>query len=94
MPDGHGVGITHCGADVLLRPERRVCPGEAEGTIGGVGFREGSFPVVIHVTDQTSHEGSVYGGPAASSTDAINALRAFKLGSSVSRPAIRRAPSL
>lgn len=74
-----GAGITHCGADVPpFNPSVGFVPGEAEGTIGGVGFREGSFPVVIHVTDQTSHEGSVYGGPAASSTDAINALRGIQ----------------
>jgi len=30
-------------------------PGIADGTIGGAGFREGSVPIIIHVTDAPSH---------------------------------------
>lgn len=71
-----GAGIVHCNAAVPpFDPNRDRVVGESDGTIGGVGFRAGSFPVVIHVTDAESHEGAVYGGPAASSVDAIDALR-------------------
>ena len=30
-------------------------PGVADGTIGGVGFRDGALPIVVHVTDAPSH---------------------------------------
>jgi len=30
-------------------------PGVADGTIGGVGFRGGALPVVVHITDAQSH---------------------------------------
>ena len=71
-----GAGINHCGANIpAFNPSLNQVPGVADGTIGGVGFRVGAFPIVIHVTDDVSHEGRVYGGPAASSSAAIGALR-------------------
>lgn len=71
-----GAGINHCGASIpAFNPSLNLVPGVADGTIGGVGFRVGAFPIVVHVTDDVSHEGSVYGGPAASSSAAIGALR-------------------
>ena len=32
------------------------------GTVGGVGFRETALPVVVHITDAVSHEGTDYAG--------------------------------
>ncbi len=46
-----GEGITFRGGAV---PPFTPTPG-AEGTRGGVGFRDDAFPMVIHVTDATSH---------------------------------------
>lgn len=36
-------------------------PSGGEGSIGGAGFREGSLPVVVHITDVTSHSAADYG---------------------------------
>jgi len=75
-----GAGIT--GSCINLPPFNPAVgriPGVADGTIGGVGFREGSLPVVIHITDAISHDGNYpasYG--AHNSTQAINALRGIQ----------------
>ncbi len=53
-----GDGVDFPGGNVppFMRDPR--VPGGGE--IGGVGFREGSFPIVIHVTDDVSHVRSDY----------------------------------
>jgi hypothetical protein len=56
--------------------------GEADGTIGGVGFREGSFPVIIHITDALSHSRTDYTSSGQvrnphSEGQALNALDAI-----------------
>jgi hypothetical protein len=74
-----GAGISHCNATVpAFDASANRVEGVADGEIGGVGFRLGSFPIIIHVTDATAHEGSVYGGPAASSAQAIAALTSIR----------------
>ena len=47
----------------------------ADGTLGGVGFREGALPIALHITDALSQEG---GGtyPGASRDAAVTALNA------------------
>ncbi len=35
-------------------------PGVADGMIGGVGFRDGALPIIVHVTDSTSHFAPTY----------------------------------
>jgi hypothetical protein len=43
-------------------------PGVAEGTIGGVGFRQDALPVVVHVTDAVSHTWRDYPRTIATAT--------------------------
>ncbi len=55
-----GVGTTEGGASVppfttTTAPPVTVPAGEETGTIGGVGFRAGSLPVVVWITDTCSH---------------------------------------
>lgn len=73
-----GSGVTGCGVTVppFDHTVNRIA-GVADGTIGGMGFRAGSLPIVLHVTDAPAHEASDYaamGSFAASSTSAIEAL--------------------
>lgn len=61
-------------------PAFNLVPGVADGEIGGAGFREGSVPIVVHMTDAPSHaKGEVGDGFApyahgATRTETINAL--------------------
>lgn len=73
MPLGCGSDLPESGYEALYQiatgegldypmgsiPEFEPAAG-AEGTRGGVGFREDAFPIVIHVTDATSHIPSEY----------------------------------
>lgn len=58
-----GAGVTWPGGSVPA-----FTPEPDGGTIGGVGFREDAFPIVIHVTDATSHVPADYA--SAGITDA------------------------
>jgi hypothetical protein len=57
--------------------------GAADGTIGGVGFRDGSAPVIVHITDAPSHakgESVSSGAPyqyGATRVETQNSLRAI-----------------
>jgi cysteine-rich repeat protein len=74
-----GRGVSGCGANVAaFNPGAGRVPGVADGTIGGVGFRNNSFPVVITVTDAVSHQGGAggaYSNVGANSSTAITALQ-------------------
>ncbi|MCB9654569.1 MAG: hypothetical protein H6729_10625 [Deltaproteobacteria bacterium] len=41
-------------------PAVDLVPGVADGAIGGVGFRNDSLPIVVHITDALSHVGAEY----------------------------------
>ncbi|MEL7240527.1 MAG: hypothetical protein AAGK78_16845, partial [Planctomycetota bacterium] len=45
-----------------------LLPGVADGPIGGVGFREGALPIIVHVTDATSHFAPTYRGISSNIT--------------------------
>ncbi|AUX49097.1 hypothetical protein SOCE26_106420 [Sorangium cellulosum] len=68
-----GVGTTQGGADVLpfdpdtARP-LSIPAGESVGEIGGVGFRTGSLPIVVMITDVPSHNGTFPGNDYAGLT--------------------------
>jgi len=69
-----GAGRVGCSANVpAFNPAVGSVPGVADGTLGGVGFRSGAFPIVIHVTDAPSHE-----TPGASAATAITALQGLQ----------------
>lgn len=58
-----GAGTNEGGAHVpmfnpLNAPPGMIPAGEAVGTIGGVGFRFGSLPIVVMITDTPSHNGT------------------------------------
>lgn len=78
-----GVGLSNIGGATVAAFNTNTAPpvpvpaGESVGTIGGVGFRTGSLPIVVAVTDMPSHNGLsdayAFSGSATRST-AINAL--------------------
>ncbi|WP_437953197.1 VWA domain-containing protein [Sorangium sp. So ce296] len=47
--------------DPATAPPGEIPPGESVGTIGGVGFRTGSLPIVVMITDVPSHNGTIPG---------------------------------
>jgi len=58
-------------------PDAGFDPGLGHGRLGGAGFRQGSLPVVVHVTDETSHDGPDYDGfevDAHGSAETLTAL--------------------
>ncbi|MBW2257931.1 MAG: hypothetical protein JRI25_25475 [Deltaproteobacteria bacterium] len=55
-------GVTWSGGGIgAFDPTVGLIAGVADGPIGGVGFREGSLPIVVHVTDAVSHDAADYG---------------------------------
>ena len=57
-------------------PARGYIEGVADGEVGGVGFRDGSVPIIVHVTDAPSHAKGVDGYPyGATRNEAYNALQ-------------------
>ncbi len=74
-----GAALNACEASVpAFDPAAGLVPDVADGTIGGVGFRDGSFPIIIHMTDAPSHDADAYSGAVASRADAIAALAAIQ----------------
>jgi cysteine-rich repeat protein len=57
-------------------PASSAIPGVADGDIGGVGFRDDAFPVVIHVTDEAAEDADC-GSCARSRTNAVDSLNAI-----------------
>lgn len=62
-----GAGVTVGGANVpafnpATAPPLTLPPGESFGTLGGVGFRTGSLPIVVAITDATSHNDYTFSG--------------------------------
>lgn len=56
-----GAGTTWPGGNVpAFNPATGLVPGVADGTIGGVGFRDNSLPIIVQVTDATSHQRQEY----------------------------------
>ena len=47
-----------------------LLPGVADGPIGGVGFRTGALPIIVHITDDPSHFASDYSAVSAAITAA------------------------
>lgn len=73
---GTGAAAGSCLDLPTFNPAAGRIPGVADGTIGGVGFRDDAFPVVIHVTDEAA-EDSDCGGCAKSRTNAVDSLNAI-----------------
>lgn len=58
-------------------PPAAIPPGERVGTLGGVGFRTGSLPIVVAVTDAISHDADYSFGGSVGRTASINELGAL-----------------
>lgn len=61
-----GAGTDEAGShvpafDPATAPPGAIPAGESVGTLGGVGFRAGSLPIVVMLTDVPSHNGTVPG---------------------------------
>jgi len=77
-----GAGTSQGGASVPAFNPATAFPtappaGEFTGTLGGVGFRTGSLPVVVWITDACNHNSDGvdnYGHSAATRTQAVNEL--------------------
>ncbi len=80
-----GSGITWPGAPASgvpkFEPMVGFNPSQGHGTIGGVGFRVGSLPIVLHITDATFHDAPEYIAAgivdASSRLDAVAAAQAM-----------------
>jgi hypothetical protein len=76
-----GAGVTWTGGSVPpFDPNLNRVPNVADGTIGGVGFRGGSLPIVVHVTDAISHTDRDY----AQSASTINAAATAQVRTAIS----------
>jgi hypothetical protein len=80
-----GGGVTFPGGSVPRFVPVPSTPGG--GTLGGVGFRDGAFPIIIHITDDVSHAHTDYTAAGISGAHsrnqavaAMNALRARMIG--------------
>ncbi len=73
---GDGAARGGCLDIAAFNPSANRVPGVADGTIGGVGFRDDAFPVVVHVTDESA-EDSDCGSCASNQSGAINSLNAI-----------------
>ncbi len=74
-----GAGVVGCGAtNPSFNPLVDYEEGVADGEIGGVGFRDRSLPIVVHITDAPSHDGTAYGAFAATSAETVAALGAIQ----------------
>jgi|GEM_PF-2249718 len=57
-----GAGTSWNGGSVpAFNPAQNQVTGVADGTIGGVGFRDDSLPIIVHVTDAPGHTQNEYG---------------------------------
>lgn len=79
-----GAGRSECGTVPAFNPAAGLVPGEADGTIGGAGFRAGSVPIVVHITDAPSHArgegGYPYGATRTEMYDALGRIGARVIG--------------
>jgi len=73
-----------CTTVPAFNPSLGHVPGVADGTIGGVGFREGSAPIIVQITDATSHVrgegGYPYGATRAETYASLAAIGARVVG--------------
>lgn len=71
-----GLGTNECRTGLVppFNPIAGLVAGEAEGLIGGVGFRRGSVPIVVHITDATTHSGDEFGYFGATFAEMFDAL--------------------
>jgi cysteine-rich repeat protein len=73
---GTGIDAGSCMDTPTFNPATGRVPGVADGTIGGVGFRNEAFPLVIHATDESPQDGNC-GSCARNQSQAISALNAI-----------------
>ena len=73
-----------CTTIAAFNPSANLVPGVADGPIGGAGFRLGSVPIIVHITDAVSHardeNGYPYGASRAETYDALRAIGGRVIG--------------
>jgi hypothetical protein len=92
-----GAGVSACSITVPpFNPAAGRVAGVADGTIGGLGFREGSLPVIVHITDNVSRDGPTVGAAAATVGETYAALQdigarvvSVNTATSGTRPSVR-----
>ncbi|MCB9520970.1 MAG: hypothetical protein H6699_08850 [Myxococcales bacterium] len=79
-----GAGRSDCASIPPFSPDAGYIPDVADGWIGGVGFREGALPIVVHITDAPSHAngegGYPYGAGREDTYAALGAIGARVIG--------------
>ena len=100
-PLGHGGDAPESGAEALYqiatgegyRTTRAIVPAYTGSGLGGVGFREGAFRVVVHATDAPTHAPEDYGTrfprtrSVREAADALSAIGARVVGVASGEPA-------
>jgi hypothetical protein len=66
-----GVGLVRAGRTIIEPFDRAAAAAQGGGTIGGVGFRDGSFRVVVHITDAPAHTPADYATQGLESTHSL-----------------------
>ncbi len=90
---GFGRAEPDCAAGTIppFDPAAGYVDGVADGEIGGVGFREGALPIIVHITDAPSHakgtDGYEYGASRNESFAAMRAIGARLIGVASGDPA-------
>lgn len=86
-----GEGGTDCVDTPSFNPSLGYVAGVADGTIGGVGFRGGALPIVLHITDALTHangeDGYPYGATRREATGALRDIGAELVGIATSTTA-------
>jgi hypothetical protein len=75
-----GAGTDDCQPGIVtpFDPLRNYEAGFSDGTIGGAGFRPGALPMIVHITDNTTHAAGSSGYAFGASRDeALDAVRAI-----------------
>jgi hypothetical protein len=66
-----GEGLKRGGRTIIEPFDRAAAAAQGGGTVGGVGFRAGSFRVVVHITDAPAHTPDDYATQGLESTHSL-----------------------
>lgn len=66
-----GLGFERAGRTLIEPFDRAAAAAQGGGTVGGVGFRAGSFRVVVHITDAPAHTPAEYAAEGLENTHSL-----------------------